>query len=140
MAAEMGKPLIIHSRQAEEDVLRLLEENRFDRPIIFHCYTGSLDHARRILDMGGYLSFSGIITFPKAEALREVLQQTPVDRLFIETDAPYLAPVPERGKRNSPLFLPHTLRRAAEVKDLGEAELIEAVDRTFSSVFGSVPV
>lgn len=135
LAAEYDLPLIIHSRQAESDVLTLLDEKSFTGPVVFHCYTGSLTHARLILARGGYLSFSGIITFPKAEELREVLQQTPADRIFIETDAPYLAPVPERGKRNSPLFLPHTLRKAAEVKGMTEKEVIEAVGKNFNHLF-----
>ena len=128
-------PLIIHSRKAEEDVLALLDEKGFRGPVVFHCYTGSRGHARRILERGGYLSFSGIITFPKAEELREVLTDTPLDRIFVETDAPYLAPVPMRGQRNSPEFLPYTLKKAAEVKGLSEQELIHQIRSNFRIVF-----
>jgi len=135
LAASHLLPLIIHSRQAEEDVLTLLEEKKFNRPVIFHCYTGSLDHARRIINRGGFLSFSGIITFPKASELRAVLTETPLDRLFIETDAPYLAPVPKRGERNTPLYLPFTVQKAAEFKGVSEEALIEQVQRNFKTVF-----
>lgn len=135
LAVQHARPLVIHSRQAEDDVLALLDEQNFSGPVVFHCYTGSAGHARRILDRGGYLSFSGIITFPKAEELRELLADTPLERLFVETDAPYLAPVPLRGQRNSPEFLPHTLQKAAEVKGLGQAALIEQIRRNFQAVF-----
>ncbi len=135
LAASHDLPLIIHSRTAEEDVLGLLDEKGFQGTVVFHCYTGSKANARRILDRGGYLSFSGIITFPKAEELREVLVDTPVDRMFIETDAPYLAPVPMRGQRNSPEFLPYTLKKAAEIKGLPENVLINHIRRNFRTVF-----
>ncbi len=138
LAAEYSLPLIIHSRKAEKDVLVLLEQNGFTGSVIFHCYTGTMEDAQKILDRGAFLSFSGIITFPKAGELREVLAATPLDRLFIETDSPYLAPVPERGKRNSPLLLPHTLKKAAELKGMSEEGLIEQLRQNFISVLKKI--
>lgn len=135
LAARHGLPLIIHSRMAEEDVLTLLDEQNFSQKFVFHCYTGAPIHARRILERGGYLSFSGIVTFPKAAVLRDVLADTPLDRLFIETDAPYLAPVPKRGERNSPLFLPLTLEKVAEVKGVSVRDILTQVRHNFQTVF-----
>ncbi len=115
-------PVVIHSRDAEADTLALLRvytdrwTGSAGAPGVLHCYTGDLDFARALLDLGMMISFSGIITFKNADALREVLKMVPDDRLLIETDAPYLAPVPYRGKRNEPAYLPHIGEAAATIR------------------------
>ncbi|MFT5495854.1 MAG: TatD DNase family protein [Kiritimatiellia bacterium] len=122
IAARVGKPVIIHSREADEDTLKLLEEYaaRWPRkdapPGVLHCFTGSLPFARELVDMGFMISFSGILTFKNAAALREVAETVPDDRLLIETDSPYLAPVPYRGKRNEPAYVVEVARLLAELR------------------------
>ncbi len=127
IAAERRLPLVIHSRQAEERVLRILDEERFEPPVVFHCYTGDAATAAAIVARGGTLSFSGIVTFRKAEALRQVVAATPLDRLLSETDSPYLAPEPERGKVNTPLAVLRVLERIAAIKQVEAGQLQEQV-------------
>ena len=118
LAAEQQLPVIIHTREAEEDTLKLLQEN-WGRPEIggiLHCYSGSLALAQAGLEMGFLVSFAGMLTFPKAHNVREVAQKVPMERLLIETDAPFLAPVPHRGKRNEPSFVVETARALAQLK------------------------
>jgi len=118
LAAEFRKPVIIHTRQAWEDTMALLE--RHARPAglqgIMHCFSGGPEEARRALELGFFLSFAGIVTFPKAERVREAARLAPLDRLLVETDAPYLAPAPNRGKRNEPAWVVETARRLAQVR------------------------
>ncbi len=123
-AKECGKPLIIHTREAAADTLRIMREERTGEiGGVMHCFTESWEVARAALDLGFYISFSGIVTFRSAEALREVAKQVPQDRLLIETDAPYLAPMPFRGKTNEPAFVKHvaeclTTLRATSFEDI----------------------
>ncbi len=110
IAAKHDLPLVIHGRDAFAELFRILKSHTLpSRPGVFHCFTGDLDAARQALDLGFYLSFSGIITFKNAQSLREVIRQVPLDRILVETDCPYLAPVPYRGKTNEPAFIPETL-------------------------------
>ncbi|HVN05247.1 MAG TPA: TatD family hydrolase [Bryobacteraceae bacterium] len=125
LAAEAGKPIVIHTREAWDDTLRLLREN-WNGAGIIHCFSGGPAEARQALDRGFHLSFGGVLTFPKAEALREAARTAPEDLLLVETDAPYLAPVPKRGKRNEPAFMVETVRSLAEVRGV-TAERIAAV-------------
>ena len=130
LAAEQELPVILHTREAEEDTLKLLKENWGQPGIggILHCYSGSLELAQAGLEMGFLISFSGMLTFPKARNVREVAEQVPMERLLIETDAPFLAPVPHRGKRNEPSFVVETAKAMAELKETS----VEAIGRQTS--------
>lgn len=129
IARERALPLVIHSRQAEARVLEILDQERFAAPVAFHCYTGDAVEAAEICARGYFLSFSGIITFRKAEALRQVVAATPLDRLLSETDSPYLAPEPERGKVNTPLAVVRVVERIAAIKQVDAGRLQEQVER-----------
>ena len=124
MAREAGKPVVIHTREAWEDTLRLLEPAAVRG--VFHCFSGGPEEAARVLAMGFYLSFAGVVTFPKAQRLQEAACLVPPDRLLVETDAPYLAPVPHRGERNEPAYVARTAARLAELRG-STAEHIAAV-------------
>lgn len=115
IAAEAGLPVVIHTREAWEDTLAVLGA-RWGGGGIMHCFTGDERQAQEALDRGFHLAFGGVLTFPKADAVRQAARITPDDRLLVETDCPYLAPVPMRGKRNEPAFLVETVRRLAEVR------------------------
>jgi TatD DNase family protein len=127
LAVRKAVPVIIHTREAWDDTLRLLGEHWHPKNAggIMHCFTGGAVEARQALEMGFHLSFAGVVTFPKAENIREAARLTPLDRLLVETDAPYLAPAPHRGKRNEPAFVVQVAERLAEIR--GESfELLAA--------------
>jgi TatD DNase family protein len=124
-ATSAGKPIVIHTREAWDDTLALIRTHGHAGGIM-HCFTGDAAQARQALDLGFHLSFGGVLTFPKADALREAARLAPDDRILLETDCPYLAPVPHRGKRNEPAFMVETARRLAEVRGV-TAEHIAAV-------------
>ena len=135
-----GKPLVIHTRSASEDTLAILREEGEDGGAgsaggVFHCFTESAQVARAALDMGFHVSFSGIITFKSAQDLRDVAAFVPMDRLLIETDSPYLAPVPYRGKTNNPSYVPFVARQIAAVKGLAVEQVAEATSRNFEQLF-----
>ena len=130
IARELAKPIVIHTREAWDDTWRLLEEH-WQGVGIMHCFSGGPEEARRALDMGFYLAFGGVVTYPKADGVREAAKLTPLDRLLIETDAPYLAPVPHRGKRNEPAYIVETARRLAELRGDSVDELASATARNF---------
>lgn len=130
LAAESGKPVVIHTREAWPDTLAMLREHWRGEGIM-HCFSGGTEEARRVLDLGFHLSFGGILTFPKAQNIRDAARMTPEDRLLVETDAPYLAPVPHRGKRNEPAFLPETVRALAEVRGEDVERVADAATRNF---------
>ncbi len=116
-ARQTGKPLVIHTRSSADDTLRLMREEGADQPGgVLHCFTETMAVARAALDLGFHISFSGIVTFKNAADLREVAKMVPGDRMLIETDSPYLAPVPYRGKLNQPAYVPHVARLIAEVR------------------------
>jgi TatD DNase family protein len=133
IAASAKKPIIIHTREAWDDTLALIEQHWTPHGIggIMHCFSGGSDEARRAIDLGFYLSFGGIVTFPKALAVQEAAKSAPRDRILIETDAPYLAPVPKRGKRNEPALIVHTARRLAELRSESYQELCNATTENF---------
>ncbi|MGA3016585.1 MAG: TatD family hydrolase [Bryobacteraceae bacterium] len=133
IAASAGKPIVIHTREAWDDTLDTLR-GRWNGGGIMHCFTGGAAQARQALDLGFHLSFGGVLTFPKAEAVREAARMTPGDRLLVETDCPYLAPVPHRGKRNEPAFLVETVRRLAEVRNRTPEEIGELTTRNFEGL------
>lgn len=116
IAKEKKLPVQIHTRSAEQDTIEILKEYKGDVQGLLHCFTGSLDMAKKALDIGYNISFSGILTFKNASSLCEVCEFVPIDRLHLETDAPYLAPAPHRGKKNKPSYLVHTARKMAEIK------------------------
>jgi TatD DNase family protein len=131
LAVKTLKPIVIHTREAWEDTLRLIDETPPPRGGIMHCFTGGPDEARQALDRGFHLSFGGVITFPKADQVREAARLTPDDRLLVETDAPYLAPAPHRGKRNEPAFLVETVRKLAEIRGTTPEAIAERTSANF---------
>ncbi len=135
---ETGLPLVIHSRSADDDMAALLEEETRAGgpfPFVLHCFTGGKELARRGLALGGYLSFSGIITFKNGEEIREVAAECPADRYLVETDAPYLAPVPYRGKPNEPSYVRHTAERLAQVRGVAFGQLARETTANFGRLF-----
>ena len=122
LATEVNRPVVIHCREAVDDTLSVMQSFA-NMPAVFHCFTGMRDEARKILDAGYWLGFTGVITFKKNDELREIVAMTPIDRLLVETDAPYLSPEPVRNvKTNEPAFVVHTARVAAQVKGLAYEE------------------
>jgi TatD DNase family protein len=139
-ARTSGKPLIIHTREAAPDTLRIMaEEGAADIGGVMHCFTESWEVARAALDMNFYISFSGIVTFRNAERLREVALQVPADRLLVETDAPYLAPVPYRGKTNEPAYVRHVAECLATLRRESFDTIAEQTTRNFFSLFPTQP-
>ncbi|MBT3923948.1 MAG: YchF/TatD family DNA exonuclease [Nitrospina sp.] len=140
LAREMKKPLIIHSRDANEDIIAILSEfykkDSTAHSGIFHCFSGDQELADKALEMGFYISFSGSVTFKKAEDLREVAKTIPADRLFAETDCPYLTPVPHRGKRNEPAYVNFTAEKLAELRGLKIEDVQRAMSLNFFNLFG----
>ena len=132
-----GLPLVIHTRSASDDTLGLLREAGASNGV-FHCFTETQAVARAALDLGFYISFSGILTFKTANDLREVARMVPMDRCLIETDSPYLAPVPHRGKTNSPAYVPWVARQIAELKGLGVEAVAAATSANFERLFPGV--
>jgi len=130
------RPLIIHTRSASDDTVAILEEEGAAAcGGVFHCFTETQAVARAALDLGFFISFSGILTFKTAHELREVARFVPLDRCLIETDSPYLAPVPYRGKTNSPAYVPYVARQIAELKSLSVETIAEATSRNFEQLF-----
>jgi TatD DNase family protein len=136
LAARSRKPIVIHTREAWDDTLALIREHGLPFGGIMHCFTGGPTEARQALELGLHLSFGGIVTFPKADAVREAAALTPEDRLLIETDAPYLAPVPHRGKRNEPAFIVETVRRLAEARAVTPEHIAAVTTGNFERLFG----
>lgn len=136
-ARETGLPLVIHAREADEDVARILEEEsaRGAFPFLLHCFTAGPELARRALALGGYISFSGVITFKKSEDLRAIAAAVPEDRILVETDSPFLAPIPNRGKRNEPAFVRETAKVVAQARGVPFEALAAATTRNFFTLF-----
>lgn len=135
-AKTVSKPLIIHTREARKETIRVMEEEQAQEARgVMHCFTESWEMARSALDMGFYISFSGIVTFKNASELRDVARQVPLDRILIETDAPYLAPVPFRGKPNEPRYVQHVAESIASIKGLDVDEICEVTSQNFFDLF-----
>ena len=135
-AIESDLPLVIHTRSSAEDTLRIMrEENAQQVGGVMHCFTETLDVAMRAIQMGFYISFSGIVTFKNASALKEVAQQVPLDRILVETDSPYLAPIPFRGKTNQPAYVKHVAEEVAALRGISLEALTEASTQNFFSLF-----
>lgn len=135
-ARQAGKPLIIHTRSAAEDTLRIMaEEGAAQIGGVMHCFTESLEVAQQAMAMGFYISFSGIVTFKNALALKQVAQTIPLERMLIETDSPYLAPVPHRGQTNEPAFVRHVAEEIARLRGITMEEVGEVTSRNFFRLF-----
>lgn len=133
---ESGKPLIIHTREAAADTLRIMtEENAAEAGGVMHCFTESWEVAEAALAMGFYISFSGIVTFKNAKQLKEVAQRVPLERILIETDAPYLAPVPHRGKLNQPAYVKHVAEEIAALRGISLDEVARSTTENFARLF-----
>ncbi len=142
-ARQAGKPLIIHTRAASADTLAILKEEGEDGSAgsaggVFHCFTETAEVARAALDLGFYISFSGILTFKSAADLREVAKFVPSDRLLIETDSPYLAPVPYRGKTNNPSYVPYVAAQLAELRGVAVEDIAAVTSANFENLFTGV--
>jgi TatD DNase family protein len=135
-ARESGKPLIIHTRSAASDTIRIMqEEHAAEAGGVMHCFTENWEVAEAALSMGFYISFSGIVTFKNAKELKEVAKRVPLDRILVETDAPYLAPVPHRGKLNQPAYVKHVAEEIAALKGVGLAEVAAQTTDNFKRLF-----
>jgi TatD DNase family protein len=140
-ARETGLPLVIHSRSADEDMIRILEDEmgKGAFPAVLHCFSSGAELARRGVELGLYVSFSGILTFRNSQDIRDIAAEVPEDRLLVETDAPYLAPVPHRGKTNEPAFTAHTAAVLADVRGWTLDYTADRTTRNFADLFSKVP-
>jgi TatD DNase family protein len=137
-ARECALPVVIHTREAETETIEILRSDyeRAERRGVFHCFSGSMELAQRAVEIGFMISFSGIVTFKKAEELREIAKQVPLDRLLIETDCPYLTPIPYRGKRNEPAYVIEVARTLAALHDVELEEMGRITSENFNRFFG----
>ncbi len=136
LARDLGKPAVIHSRSAEGDTVTILREEGIQEiGGVMHCFSGNRITAEKTLEMGLYLAFGGVITFPKADELRAIAASTPLERLLIETDCPYLTPVPYRGKRNEPLYVGYVAEKLAEIREESLEEIIAATANNARKLF-----
>jgi TatD DNase family protein len=140
-ARETGLPLVVHTREADEVMGQILEEEHAAGAfrLIMHCYTSGPELARRAAALGAWFSVSGIATFKAAQDVRDIIAQMPGDRIIVETDCPYLAPVPMRGRRNEPAFLPHVLAKLAEIRGWSLEEAEQRTEDAFFALFDKIP-
>lgn len=140
-ARQTGLPLVVHTRDADADTAAILEDEmrKGGFRAVLHCYTAGPELAKRALALGHYVSFSGVITFKKSDALRAIAAQVPLDRVLVETDAPYLAPEPHRGKRNEPAFVVHTAAALARIKGVTHQEIAAATTENFYRLYSKAP-
>jgi TatD DNase family protein len=134
-ARECDLPVVIHTREAESETIEILQ-NEYDGSGVFHCFSGSMDLAQRAIEIGFMISFSGIVTFKKADELRAIAKEVPLDRLLIETDCPYLTPIPYRGKRNEPAYVVEVARRLATLHDVNIEDMARITTENFNRFFG----
>jgi len=141
VARETGLPLVIHARDADEDMISILEDEmgKGAFPALLHCFSSGRELAMRGVELGLYVSFSGILTFGRSDALRSIAKELPEDRLLVETDAPYLAPTPHRGKRNEPAYTAHTANVLAQVRGVDQARIAAITSENFHRLFSKVP-
>lgn len=135
-AAALQMPVVIHTRDAERETLAVLRETRAPMGGHVHCFTGTKEMAQALLDLGFHIGFTGIITFKNAAELRDVVEMVPMERLLIETDSPYLSPIPHRGKRNEPAFVQYVAEKVGEIKGLTPKEVMRITDENFAAVYG----
>lgn len=140
VARQLGLPVIVHARDADEDMANIIEDEmkKGEFAGVLHCFSSGAELARRAIDVGFYISFSGILTFNKAEEIREVAAFAPVDRILVETDAPFLAPTPHRGKTNEPAFTAHTLARLADVRNVEQDHMAAVTRRNTLRLFSKI--
>ena len=140
-ARETGLPLVIHARECDADMAKILEEEsgKGAFPAVLHCFTGGRDLAMRTIGLGHYVSFTGILTFKNSAVLREIAAALPADRILVETDAPYLAPLPYRGKRNEPAYVVETAKVLAETRGVSSDEIARQTTENFFRLFNKVP-
>ena len=136
LAHRLDKTLVIHDRDAHADVLRVLDDEGTPARTVMHCFSGDADFARECLDRGCWLSFAGTVTFANADPLRAALRATPLGRVLVETDAPYLTPVPHRGRPNASYLVPHTVRAMAQVMEVGLADLCREIEAATEQAYG----
>ncbi|MEO8661801.1 MAG: TatD family hydrolase [Bryobacteraceae bacterium] len=138
LAREARKPIVIHTREAWDDTMETLSEHWVPAglPGVMHCFSGDAEQARQALDMGFFISFAGVVTYPKAVGIHEAAKVVPLDRLLVETDAPYLAPVPRRGKRNESAYIVHTAQRVADLRGDSIETVAEATTANCRRLFG----
>ena len=135
-AIELDLPIIIHSRDAEIKTFEILKDYRNQNPkLLMHCFTGSLDFAKKLLDLGSFFSASGIITFKNAKDLQDTFKYIPIEKTLIETDSPFLAPIPNRGKKNEPSFIKHTAIKLSEIKEIEFEKLVFETTKNFNKLF-----
>lgn len=141
-ARDVGLPVIIHTRDADDDMAQILAEETAKGSFkgLLHCFSSSQQLSDKAIEMGLYISISGIVTFKKAEALKATVKTVPLNRLLVETDAPYLAPIPHRGKRNEPAFTAHTAATVAELKGITPPDLATATTANFFRLFDKIPL
>jgi TatD DNase family protein len=136
LAKRLDKTLMIHDRDAHDDILALLDREGVPDRVVMHCFSGDTEFARKCVERGAFLSFAGVVTFKNAQSLRDALAVTPLDRVLVETDAPYLTPSPHRGQPNASYLIPHTVRKMAGVLNISVAELCEALSNNANRAFG----
>ena len=135
-AIKANIPIIVHSREAEYETYNILNDYKTDKPkILMHCFTGSTKFAEKLLNLNAFFSASGIITFKNATDLQNTFKSIPNEKILIETDSPFLAPVPHRGKKNEPSFIQFTAQKLAEIKEITESKLIELTTKNFNTLF-----
>ena len=136
-AAKLDIPIIVHSRNAELDTYDILKNNMKDKKlkVIIHCFTGSKDFAQKLIKIGCYISVSGIITFKNSYELIDAISYIPINKLLVETDSPYLAPIPQRGKNNEPSFITHTIEKLSIIKKVEKEKVIESTTNNFKKLF-----
>ncbi len=136
LARRLGKALVVHDRDAHDDVLAMLDEHGMPERTVLHCFSGDAEFARACLDRGAFLSFAGTVTFKNAQNVRDALAVAPLDRILVETDAPFLTPMPYRGRPNASYLIPMTVRAMAEIRGVGLEELCAAIDANTNTAFG----
>ena len=136
-ASELNIPLIVHSRNAEKETYEILKSESKNKSlkILLHCFTGTSEFAKKLLDLNCYISISGIVTFKKSTDLMSVVSNIPIEKLLVETDSPYLSPLPLRGKSNEPSHIIHTIKKISEIKNVPENKIINETSRNFSKLF-----
>lgn len=140
-ARETGLPLVIHSRECDGDMARILgdESGKGAFPAVLHCFTGGRDLAFKAIELGHYISFTGILTFKNSQSLRDIAAELPADRILVETDAPYLAPLPHRGKRNEPAYVVETAKVLGQIRGVSPEEIARQTTENFFRLFSKVP-
>ncbi len=139
LARTLGLPAVIHQRDAEEQVVEMVSGANLVSPVVFHCFGGGVEYARKLLDLGGYLGLGGVLTYPKNGHVRDAVKEIPLDRILLETDCPYLSPQPLRGKRNEPSHLLVTAKIVADIRGIGLPELLAATTANAAKVFLGKP-